>query len=280
MTKQIEMTIPLAQSWFEDRYTRPGIWSEVATITPEIAEQMLTANGGNRRIIRHNYAKIKDEIASGNWKVNGVPIIVSSCGKLNDGQHRLLACVETGVSFQTLVTFGVTRHSRDTVDLGSARRVSDMLQIAGVLNANAQAAVASLLLSFEAVSGRGFALNSWSFHTILERIDKDPTVNQSANWSSLLPHSSRKIASKSLLALWHNLMLNLGPVGIEYVTAVGYGFGLGPRDPAHIVRERLLSMSRDGTKFVKTEAFLRGWVAHREGRKLSMVKILGELPLI
>ena len=53
-------------------------------------------------------------------------------GGILDGQHRLQACVLSGVPFQTIVMSGVPRDTFDTLDCGRARTTSQVLQMEGV----------------------------------------------------------------------------------------------------------------------------------------------------
>ena len=51
----------VAQNWFEECITRPGIFTEQVTITPEMAKQLLDASIGNRKINTSNLAKITSD---------------------------------------------------------------------------------------------------------------------------------------------------------------------------------------------------------------------------
>lgn len=77
------------------------------TITPKIAAEYLTRNTSNRNRRPTRIQQYARDMGSGNWPVTGESIKFSETGDLLDGQHRLVACVLSGVSFQTWVAHNV-----------------------------------------------------------------------------------------------------------------------------------------------------------------------------
>lgn len=102
-------------------------------ITPALAEHMLKRNLNNRRPTTRveRYAKAMKE---GKWELSGATIVFSSDGRLLDGQHRLLACVASGVPFRTYVIFGLGRNVFPLIDDIKPRYGKDILHVAGVKN--------------------------------------------------------------------------------------------------------------------------------------------------
>src|SRR4051812_37258312 len=76
-------------------------------ITPKDAARMLAGMESNRLKSPPHIAKLARDMKGGNWKVNGETIKLDHREKVIDGQHRLLACIQAGVSFQTWVISGV-----------------------------------------------------------------------------------------------------------------------------------------------------------------------------
>ncbi len=67
-------------------------------------------------------AEYANAMKSGEWKYNGESIKVCTDGSLLDGQHRLEACIESGVTFDTLLVTNLRlRCSRASMLAGSAR---------------------------------------------------------------------------------------------------------------------------------------------------------------
>ena len=104
---------------------------KLVTITPEMAEIMLEKNIANRKVNQANVNRIAADMATGNYKVNGETIKISPNGEILDGQHRLLACVKSGMSFQTYIVYNVEREAIGTIDMGKGRSVADSLNVMG-----------------------------------------------------------------------------------------------------------------------------------------------------
>jgi hypothetical protein len=107
----------------------------VETITPEIASFYLTKSGVNARPSRisslNEYTKAMKE---GSWQLNGEPIIISQNNIVINGSHRLKACVNSGCSFQTVVTRNVPDAFFSSIDTGVIRNRADILSLMGYVN--------------------------------------------------------------------------------------------------------------------------------------------------
>jgi len=107
--------------------------ARIETITPDKAKAY-SANNNNRSINKMNLAFLKSEILAGNYQMNGQTIVISTSGKLLDGQHRLTAVVETGLPIESIVVNNVDEDTFVTMDTGKPRGGSDALDIHGVQN--------------------------------------------------------------------------------------------------------------------------------------------------
>lgn len=114
------------------------------TITPEIASEWLTQNAGNRKHNSRTVDQYARDMQSGNWKVTGDSIKRNGT-RLLDGQHRLMACIKSGVPFVTFVAFGVLEEAHAAIDGGKKRTMADELRWRGVGDPATAAAVLSLL---------------------------------------------------------------------------------------------------------------------------------------
>ena len=113
--------------------------TQVLTITPKKAQELLEGNKRNRPVRKSHVRQLAEEMKAGKWVVNGVPIIFN--GKLLiDGQHRLMACIESDKPFDTLVVSDVAPNSFLTIDVGRKRTAADTLATRGEENYAALAA--------------------------------------------------------------------------------------------------------------------------------------------
>ena len=129
-------------------------------ITPSKAKELLSKNTQNRNPQEGHVAFLAREMKTGSWKMNGETIVVSSDGVLVDGQHRLLACVKSSVSFPTILVEGVNIDVVTTIDTGKSRSLQDVLKMNGFKNVsklasyivaihNVQRGVFSSLMSYK-----------------------------------------------------------------------------------------------------------------------------------
>lgn len=128
---------------------RRSMTFEWMTITPEIAHDFLGHNTKNRHVTRRRVETYAADMAAGRWNATGVPLIFDVNGNLIDGQHRLLACIESDCSFTTGVIRGADESAQDFVDIGKSRGVADQLSLHGITNSVACAAIAKLLYIYD-----------------------------------------------------------------------------------------------------------------------------------
>jgi hypothetical protein len=88
----------------------------VETIGPELAEEYLAANRGNRNIVQAHVAALARDIRNGQWMFNAQPICFSRSGRLLNGQHRLSAVLEAGQPIEVLVMRGLPEEAFPTYD--------------------------------------------------------------------------------------------------------------------------------------------------------------------
>jgi len=110
--------------------------SKIKIITPEYAKELLerTKAAGvlNRKTSSRTVEIYANEMRSDRWKLNSESIKLDENGYVLDGQHRLLACIQAGCPFQTLVNSDVPRDTFDTIDCGRVRTGTQVLQMSGV----------------------------------------------------------------------------------------------------------------------------------------------------
>jgi len=106
-----------------------------AVLTPAAAALLLkNHNFKNRGLKKHQKAFLQKQIESGKFVYNGETIIVGDNMQILNGQHRLTACVASGMSIEVLIVFGVPASAFTTLDQGSRRNGSDLLSIEGYKN--------------------------------------------------------------------------------------------------------------------------------------------------
>ncbi len=101
----------------------------VMNITPGDAQKLLDTSVGNRTIQQWRVDLLSAAMKRGEWMVTNQGIGFDVNGALRDGHHRLRACVQSGVTFRTMVFFGMDTDSYQVIDTGKVRKVADRLGI-------------------------------------------------------------------------------------------------------------------------------------------------------
>lgn len=125
---------------------------ELREITPAIAHYWLvnfSKNFRNRRITKGTVEKYKRSMLAGRWDVQGSSISFNTSGDLMDGQHRLQAVVESQVSIQTFVVFGLATNVFVNIDTGRVRTFANTLESLGESNTRTQAGIIGFLCRYE-----------------------------------------------------------------------------------------------------------------------------------
>lgn len=98
-------------------------------IDPDLAAELLKRNINNRRPKPRMIEQFKRDMQAGRWDPDASDLKFSEDGLLIDGQNRLLACVEAGVPFETLVRTGLNPRTRIFVDTGTRRTAADAIRM-------------------------------------------------------------------------------------------------------------------------------------------------------
>ena len=270
--------------WLNDRIARSaaGVISEVVTVTPGLAKVIIENHNPNNRQMKpvkaQHYAA---DMIAGRWAFNGEPIIFSASGELNDGQHRMQAVIDSNRPSPFLFVFGVSRESRTTVDQGSARTAGDYLSMDGIPNANAAAGIARLIMAFEKEGGRSVSCaKDYSNAQIVARVKADPKILEAAHYAMCTRRWVQGLLMPSLTGTAFYVLSKVHADDAKaYLDQVCIGENIKRGDPAFAVRGALGNMEKSG-KNARLEMVLRGWVAYRQNRKLTLAKSLGTFPAL
>lgn len=125
--------------------------AEWTTITPAIAQKWLELDVSDRTLSQLLVDKYAAEMTAGKWdEDNGETLKLASDGGVLDGQHRLWAIFQSGVTLRLLVVFDVDKDCFKTIDIGKVRTPGDVVGIAGVSSANTVAGAAAIVMCIEA----------------------------------------------------------------------------------------------------------------------------------
>jgi hypothetical protein len=115
-------------------------------ITPQRATEYLAKNSGNRGLRPSHVDYLAEQIASGHWQVSPQGIAFSDTGRLLDGQHRLAAIVQSGISVEMRVTTGCHEDTFKVLDGGLKRAIHERAHL--VDNAGQNALICRLITAY------------------------------------------------------------------------------------------------------------------------------------
>ena len=114
------------------RLSRTGPVVERMLIAPDQALEWLEkTNTNNRKVSQKHVDRLARDMTEGKWVLTHSGIAFGPDGTLLDGQHRLWAIVESGVSVAMFVWRNVEPEAMMTIDCGKTRSMADILNIAG-----------------------------------------------------------------------------------------------------------------------------------------------------
>lgn len=149
-----------------------SISTKVELITPAKAEAYLRGNKKNRKVKKALVSRYANMMSKGQWRETHQGIAMNGDGTLYDGQHRLLAVIESGKSVRMNVTRGLNKDAMMGVDLGRNRDLVDVATIAGVDLDITRAHVSTARAMIDGAFNSGFSTRSsaWSFDDLIAYI--------------------------------------------------------------------------------------------------------------
>jgi hypothetical protein len=255
--------------------------SENMLITPEIAEYLLGRNEDNRSIRNTKLEQLKADMKQARFKFNGESIIISKDGKLNDGQHRLTAIVQTRLPQRMIVVFGVERDTRFTIDVGAARSASDHMSLAGWPYSAQVAAVARHTIAFERykeeVLGRP---SDVSTSEVVGRGENDKLLQECAAYAACNAKLFRAIAKSTIIGFCFYQFAKRKPLEAKtFFDKLKSGTDLSETNAIRIVREYMIARPKL-TTFDKVELIFRAWNNWINDRETKLIRLQAKLPKI
>lgn len=247
---------------------------EIKTITPEVAAVMLENNPANRNIKRSHVDAMARDMAAGRWQTNGDAIRMNCDGSLIDGQHRLTACVKSGVPFQTVVISGLPSDVRATIDGGAKRSHGDRLAMTGVASGNNVSAVTRMVGGIATGQGRTVQFTSQELDAILEA---HPGISDSVRY---VDHAFRGL--KTILGAIHYIghATGYGAKADAYVDVFRSGLPAYRGCAAHALRERIIKHAGALTQYSNAEtiaAVCGTWRHFTTNTPVKTIKIVDDI---
>jgi len=239
------------------------------SITPAYALHMLKLNTSNRPANIHHVKRLARQMALGRWKINGDTICMNG-SRLIDGQHRLMAIIESGCTIETLVVDGIESDAFDTKDIGKRRTAADTLSVNGEINCKCLAAALAVINRY--MTGRMDQSVRYENNEIEELLEKYPDIRESVK----VCLNAKGLISQAVIVAFHYLFALKDREAANYfVKGVIHGANLSEGDPEHTLRERLLRNSLSSRKMTSMSVAaitVKAWNAKRLGASIKSLR--------
>lgn len=242
------------------------------TITPEMAKKILSNNSNNRPMKLRHLAFLCEEMRAGRWKMNGDAIRIAIDGSLIDGQHRLMAVLQTGISITTLLVTGLDPDAFDTIDSCARRSGGDTLAVAGEKNCRNLAA--ALVVADDLLAGKNDFVRSMrtSNAEVLNMLARHPEIRDSLSWGKALV----RLAPASISVAMHYIFRRRDREKADaFFNAVATGVGLEFDSPAYLLRQRLIDNATAKAKLTRrytAALFIKAWNSFKTGQRLKNLR--------
>lgn len=245
---------------------------KIEKISPSKAATLLKGNTSNRSIRPGVVKKYARDMKSGNWLESGDPIRLNGDGTLLDGQHRLSAIIESGVTQKVVVIRGLKKESMLAMDTGAKRSFADVLRLEGYKNVTAIAASVRWCVCFE--DDRRDPKSAGVTHSeMMAWLVANPgidaaTVAAIASTNPILVRARTPMAAlRYYAAKQHDWDL--------FSARLASGTGLEEGDPIHTLR-RFIENSAIATRRPDARVIhavtVKAWNAYMEGAKIASLR--------
>lgn len=255
--------------------------TEVRTITPETAKEMLKRNINNRPLKQSHVNFLSSQMESGLWQFDGSPIKLTEQGGVLDGQHRLSALVLSGCSFEFLIVSGISVDAFQVMDTGRNRQASDVLSIDGFENGESLQIVVRGIITYNRygrIKGGGRTVSPITNREVLD-FARENSSKLKRSIDFLSKHKS-SLLPKTRVAIFHYLFSEKSVTEADlFINKFLTGLDMEKTSPIYVLREKLIADSGARTKIEvnkKLALVIKCWNIFRKGEQASIRMTLPE----
>jgi hypothetical protein len=245
------------------------------SISPKRAQELLGTVKLNRNVRSRHVAELARQMVNGEWDPNNPGAIgLTTSGKLLDGQHRLLAVVESGKTIRMWVAEGIPAATMTTIDTGAKRNLADVLKLRGDSSVNALSGTLRQVWTYEHYKVMGGRPPGDPTHgELLRLLDGNETIREivrrvNASYSEGLPR-----CGPSLWGAVYYIALGVNEDDAdEFMDKVTTGENLGEGDAILALRRFLMeAQGRRPPPRVCAAVMVKAWNAWRKGNYVQVL---------
>lgn len=263
------------QGTFDD-----GPTYEVVEISPHLAKEWLQRNTHNRNLRQRVVNGYAADMAAGVWVEDGQSIKFAADGALLDGQHRLAAIVQSGVTLRILVVSGLPNSTQDTMDTGAKRTLGDALKLRG--ESNYVTLASALLRIYQWQTGARRSIGHGGNNDIrpthrqlLQLLEAHPEIRRSAEIGVRVRNSLPISSGSTALCHWLFNRIDAGDCAF-FFARLADGAGLQTDDAIYALRRsaelNAKDKSRSTSEFYTVALVIKAWNAYRDGKPMRLLQ--------
>jgi hypothetical protein len=255
-------------------------------ISPAIAAELLTLNVNNRKVKEERCKAYASAMTRGQWVYTGDAIRLAKDDQGNDvlidGQHRLLASVVSGVSFECQLISNLPSSVFSVIDRGVSRTNGDVLKVGGFANSTFIGAMVRPVITLDA------GLNPLQHGTMI-LVTGDDLVQfcteheDLVDWAKTLGMKA-KYGIGGINSAWGIFAILASRVRgrkliEQFVDETCKGIGFNGGDPRLALRSFMLktgtTAGANARNFREAGTIMRVFNAYINGRQMSLVRQWG-----
>lgn len=273
------------------------------SIGPYQAKALLAGNINNRDLSQSFVNKYAADMTKGNWSDSVSMIRIDSEGKLQDGQHRLEAVVQSGTTQSFIVAENCPVDDFKKLDLGRGRSARDALTVLGFKRPKIMASGIRLVCLYNAgqltdnvVKRVTIGPTDSGSPPICNRLSKSETIDQAITYAAKHPmvsplteratniQKSFRIIPSSVFAAFLFKANELGDITLEFATEFLNEFvncSGKPGTASHSLYQRLVQQGQSGEKYTAANRFgmiMVAWNAWIKGKPRVQISLRGGVP--
>lgn len=221
----------------------------VEKITPHIAKDYLGHNTHNRNVRKHHVSSLAEDMKRGNWQIGVGSIKFSADGTLLDGQHTLLAVIESNSTVDMVVVRNMPTEAQMSMDTGARRTFADTLKLAGIPNYTVLGAAVKSIYDWERMGAAMFsgssAATAVTNKVLWDYYQSNQWINDYVPLLMRLSTSATHIPTRVSGAMVHLLFNISSDDAAFFFERIINGDNIAVGDAPHTLRKTLSDIGKD-----------------------------------
>jgi hypothetical protein len=273
---------------YNQLYHDSGAWKkqfvQTIEIDPVFAAELMRLNTKNRPVRTPAVKQMAGDMSLGNWKFNGDSIRISKTGVLLDGQHRLMALIESGTTQRFNIQTGLEDEVFDVIDIGRLRTASDAVAVKGHKNYGNIAGAIKLIIAYDRGSLRrtaagGIGEDRISNHDVIKYLETKINIddmNECATFGNKFAYKAKFFSPNTYCAFLYMFMQKDRDAAFLFFDLLTSGENISATNwsPVFLLRNKLIKHMSSAVAIRTVDKYavlIKAWNAFRAEKQLKQL---------